>query len=43
VNVRQERIRQGSATTAAVEAAVHGPVAEWKVVHGTLLTLGRRA
>jgi SAM-dependent methyltransferase len=41
-SVRQERIRQQRAATASVEAAVHGPEADWKVLHGTLLTLGER-
>jgi SAM-dependent methyltransferase len=39
--VRQERLRQPAATT-AVEAAVHATPADWKVTHGTLLTLGVR-
>jgi SAM-dependent methyltransferase len=43
VHVRQERIRQAAPTAAATEVAAHGPDANWKVTHGTLLTLGERA
>ena len=42
VNVRQERIRQAAATAARVETDVHAATADWKVTHGTLLTLGER-
>ena len=40
--VRQERIRQAAATAARVEANVHHSGEDWKVTHGTLLTLGQR-
>jgi SAM-dependent methyltransferase len=41
-HVRQERIRQPTPETAALEAAVHASGSSWKVIHGTLLTLGQR-
>jgi SAM-dependent methyltransferase len=43
VGVSQERIRQPAPTTAELEAAVHAAGDEWKVIHGTLLTMGSRA
>ena len=42
VAVRQERIRQSAATAARLETDVHHLGEDWKVTHGTLLTLGER-
>jgi len=42
VDVRQERLRQAAATAARVETDVHAATADWKVTHGTLLTMGER-
>jgi hypothetical protein len=42
VNVRQERIRQAAPTSAPVETDVHAAASDWKVINGTLLTMGER-